>query len=516
MGIGRRAARIVLLTCVMLAATAGSALAANRFASPAGSGTACSQAAPCGIATAVNSAAANDNVTIEPGAYGSPGAPISSSLADNGHFLTIHGVVGQPRPVIYSDAMYGFSIYGGSELYNVELVDSAANAYGIWVQGGNAATITRVYIHTTGSGAWACYPDGELTDSVCWASGPGGGAARPLVVYSASVVAINDTFIASGAGSYGVEVIGQGTTTMAFFLTNSIIHGTTDDLHVTGFVPSGGTAKIVADHSDYATGEDDTTGSGTSMFTPAGTGTNLTAAPSFVNASTGNFHETASSPTIAQGTVDVVAGNTDLDGLPWSTSSPDMGAYQYYATPTCGSGTASTSFATPVQVNLHCSDTLMHPITYAIATGPAHGTLSAISTSGAVTYTPAAGFSGHDSFTYTGTSSLGKSAPTTVSITVGAEPKPMLSHLKHQKGFFSFTLNEAATVTFVFSQKRHGHTVRKGTVTINGTAGSNTFHFKGHLAKNKHLKRGRYTVTVTASNASGKSTPHQLRFKFSG
>ncbi len=48
---------------------------------------------------------------------------------------------------------------------------------------------------------------------------------------------------------------------------------------------------------------------------------------------------------------------------------------------------------------------------------PAHGTLGAIA-AGKVTYTPAAGFKGADSFTYRASDGTAQSAPATVSLTV--------------------------------------------------------------------------------------------------
>ncbi|WP_428152141.1 putative Ig domain-containing protein [Brevundimonas sp.] len=61
----------------------------------------------------------------------------------------------------------------------------------------------------------------------------------------------------------------------------------------------------------------------------------------------------------------------------------------------------------------------------AVASGPAHGSTSV---SGAVvTYTPTAGYSGADSFTYTATGPGGTSAPATVSLTVAAPLPPVVT-----------------------------------------------------------------------------------------
>jgi uncharacterized repeat protein (TIGR01451 family) len=75
---------------------------------------------------------------------------------------------------------------------------------------------------------------------------------------------------------------------------------------------------------------------------------------------------------------------------------------------------------TPVGVTLSASDVDGDALTYAVASGPAHGTLSGSGAS--LTYTPAAGYSGPDSFTYTANDGQAASAPATVSITVTPAP----------------------------------------------------------------------------------------------
>jgi Bacterial Ig domain len=48
--------------------------------------------------------------------------------------------------------------------------------------------------------------------------------------------------------------------------------------------------------------------------------------------------------------------------------------------------------------------------------------LGPISPSGQVTYTPAAGFSGPDSFSYTGSDAQGRSSVATITLNVAAQP----------------------------------------------------------------------------------------------
>ncbi len=95
---------------------------------------------------------------------------------------------------------------------------------------------------------------------------------------------------------------------------------------------------------------------------------------------------------------------------------------------------------------------------------------------------------------------------------------------------FSFTLNEAATVQFVFTQhvsgrkvghkclaqthaNRHKHscsrTVTAATLIVAGHAGANTLRFQGRVSGSKKLKPGAYTLVVTATGPGGKSSAPQ-------
>ncbi len=84
--------------------------------------------------------------------------------------------------------------------------------------------------------------------------------------------------------------------------------------------------------------------------------------------------------------------------------------------PTATSQSVTTPENTPVGVTLAGSDPDGDAITFAVGTGPAHGTLSG--TGANLTYTPTAGYTGPDSFTFTTNDGHVSSAPATVSITV--------------------------------------------------------------------------------------------------
>jgi trimeric autotransporter adhesin len=99
---------------------------------------------------------------------------------------------------------------------------------------------------------------------------------------------------------------------------------------------------------------------------------------------------------------------------------------------------------------------------------------------------------------------------------------------------FSFRLNERATVSFSFTQqtagrKVHGKCVAQtkrnrhkprctrviivGTLTFTAHQGVNKVRFAGRISPHKKLKRGRYTLVITATNpARQRSAPRSLTF----
>jgi PKD domain len=80
---------------------------------------------------------------------------------------------------------------------------------------------------------------------------------------------------------------------------------------------------------------------------------------------------------------------------------------------------------------------------------------------------------------------------------------------------FSFTLNEAARMRFLFFQTEAAHRRRgltRGTLAFTAAAGRHRFGFQGRLTTGR-LPLGAYTLTLSATNASGqRSRPHTLRF----
>lgn len=88
--------------------------------------------------------------------------------------------------------------------------------------------------------------------------------------------------------------------------------------------------------------------------------------------------------------------------------------------PTALDRTATTEFETAVTVTLSASDPESQTLTYSIVTAPTSGSLGAISGT-SVTYTPATGYSGTETFTYKANDGLNDSNTATVTVTVNEQ-----------------------------------------------------------------------------------------------
>jgi uncharacterized protein YhjY with autotransporter beta-barrel domain len=130
---------------------------------------------------------------------------------------------------------------------------------------------------------------------------------------------------------------------------------------------------------------------------------------------------------------------------------------------------------------------------------PAHGTIKVNGL--AVTYSPAAGYFGPDSFTYQAINNAGDSAPATVSITVSPPPAPTVSAASATTAYATATnINLASAITGsqisavnVASNPSHG-TVSVSGETVTYTPAS-TFY------------GGSDSFTYTATNPGGTSSP---------
>jgi hypothetical protein len=91
--------------------------------------------------------------------------------------------------------------------------------------------------------------------------------------------------------------------------------------------------------------------------------------------------------------------------------------------PACQNGSQSVTENSGATLDLSCAAD-GDPFTYQVASGPSHGTLGAVDPgTGAVSYTPAAGYTGPDQITFTATSAAGTSTTATLYLTVVSAPQ---------------------------------------------------------------------------------------------
>lgn len=159
-----------------------------------------------------------------------------------------------------------------------------------------------------------------------------------------------------------------------------------------------------------------------------------------LNTSTGAISGT---PT-AHGTFSFTVTATDS-----STGTGPYGTTQSYSievidTPPVAAGSSLTVAYNAAATNVPLSLSGGAPTSLAIATAPAHGTALVSGTT--ITYQPATGYAGPDSFTYTATNGGGTSAPATVSVTV---QDPVIT-ITAGVGFAA-TVGAPYTQTFTFS-----------------------------------------------------------------
>ncbi|UXI69274.1 tandem-95 repeat protein [Tahibacter amnicola] len=186
--------------------------------------------------------------------------------------------------------------------------------------------------------------------------------------------------------------------------------------------------------------------------------------------------------------------------------------------PTVTPATATTLEDQAVTVTLTGTDPEGANITFAIATGPANGTLGAITptgpTSATVSYTPNANYNGTDSFTFTGNDGQGSSVPATATITITpVNDAPLFTRGADQ----SVTENAGAqTVAGWATGISGGPTADETsqtvtfTATVTNTTGNLTFAVAPAVASNGTLTytptngtSGIATISVVATDNGG-------------
>lgn len=275
MALASRHVRTAVISTFSLAALAlpGVASAAQRFAGPAGTGTACTQAAPCSLGESTNNAGTGDEVIVLPGDYGSAAAPVAGAPGSVAA-VTVHGQDGAPRPRVFLGTFPLDLASPAALVRDLELVQSTGYSGALlYLRGGTAE---RVLVgEVPSSGACFLFGNATLSDSVC----PG---IQISTAASATVTLRNVTAISRSGGTALFTTVGAGAT-LTVNATNVIVrsNGPAD---VVASASPGGTAVVNLDHSSFATRSAPGQGGGTTSITDPATNANQTAMPLLVSA----------------------------------------------------------------------------------------------------------------------------------------------------------------------------------------------------------------------------------------
>jgi hypothetical protein len=322
---------------VGIAATAACALigagpaaaATQRYADPSGSGSACTEVAPCKYEVAVNGAATGDEVIVRPGSHGTPGSPITTNVVSTVD-INVHGVEGQPRPTIYAQNTFPLSLTGtGSTARHLEIhqlntgVESTFRFKGIVAE--------DLIVQTAANNGCELLGTALLRNSVCVTTRAPGRALIASGSLQAGIDATvrNVTAYAPGAGAHAIRVSSAMNRPTKLTAVNTIAIGGGLDLSVIS--ASDANATLVVRHDNFRTKEA-TVSSGTGTSAIDDDGSSKSAQPLLVDPPGGDFHQVASSPTIDAGVADAANGSLDFEGDPRTLGpQPDVGADEHPA-----------------------------------------------------------------------------------------------------------------------------------------------------------------------------------------
>jgi hypothetical protein len=334
------------VACLLVLTCAQGAEAAYHYASPSGSGMACTSSNPCSLREAALKAWANDDVILAPGNYSIGSEPVVVRSGAQGVF--IHGDDSGAMPHIDANVEKGAPILfedSVGRLGNLEIVNEAPEAYAASCI--FEGVVERVHLVARGPDAVGLFqgPGCSVRDSLLRAEGDRATALKLTDSETSertTALARNVTAIATGPDSKGVRVefLGVGPTfATTLLLQNSIASGAGYDLYVSAYDVGEAKAAIFVANSNFDTTICRSPGYNPPIVYPPGsldapaeiledTG-NQAAPPLFVDAAAGDFREAAGSPTIDGGKV----RESDLFDLAGAARvlgpAPDIGAYEF-------------------------------------------------------------------------------------------------------------------------------------------------------------------------------------------
>ena len=340
--------RLAAATIAAIIALPAAAAAETRYASPTGTGTACTRAVPCDIKVALTDDRpgdagidANDLVELAAGSYGGRRDADASTYSPGDELRISKGGV-----QVYG-ATTGVSLSKGARIFVSSPLGLVLGASGVqlrdvlvWGTGGNStsavavlgagARIQRVY--ASSPGAYGCAVSGNsaiVTYAVC--RGQGGIRVGFPISGTGTQRLQNITAIATGQDGNGIVATASGTANARLDLLNAIVRGADMAADVSAAVGDAARLQVVAVTSNYRT--QSTFGGRNATITEPGSGLNTTIDPGF-----GFYSQLADqyyrlgpeSPLIDRGsTLQVGATGHDVFGILATNGQRSVGAYDY-------------------------------------------------------------------------------------------------------------------------------------------------------------------------------------------
>jgi hypothetical protein len=338
MKLHRRAMAIVLIGIAIGLIGAGSASATTRYAAPGGTATAAECTTPANQCTIYEAAQGTgvmigDEVVITPGNYSDTAGDLGPSNYVDPVANTVHGAVGEPRPVITldTDANGGFGAFKvetGNTISHVE-IDTAGSQTNIGLTGGVVEDLIARSSNTLGPIVCRFTGTATLRDSVCISSGDQG---RPVGSFfgaagTQTVTLRNVTAVATGANTQAINfaatMSGQTLNVDAKSVIASAPGMFGTDVYGQEF--NGAETAITLDHSNFS----GSGGQGTPTITSPFVNDNQIAEPVLAS---DLVHQLSNSPTINAGAVDADSGSSDIDGNARTINTADIGADEFLRT----------------------------------------------------------------------------------------------------------------------------------------------------------------------------------------
>jgi hypothetical protein len=324
-----------------------SAVGATYYASPDGTGTVCSQAAPCSIGMVVTKAGNGDSVSLA--SVPEPVPEADKYTLPFGGFRLEKGIdfgarPGAPAVLVTESGALRVTTDADSTMHDLRIEGTGGLELG-------SGVATRVFVAHQGVVGDACELDKGTTmrDSVCWTqetTDEDEGVSHAIDISSFGenqdepVVLRNVTAFAENEIGSAIYLFSNASAVLTVDAANVIAKSVNGTDIVAALGESGlPKAHLNISHSSFGEFADDPPDA---AVTPLGTAGNIAATPIFIDAANGNFHVDGESPTLDGGIADSLVGSIDLDGNDRAQAGclganpvPDMGAYERTPTATC-------------------------------------------------------------------------------------------------------------------------------------------------------------------------------------